>query len=148
MTSFSLIFFLNKDAISRNLFSSNKYEKFYLSSYLSPSIVLSQLDIAAPEYFNIVEAIQNVIVYINRNGGFTAIGWYKHGTINDRTLVEKNNNTIFNNNNNADNQANASEINYCIIQLIPTNQKIQESHQLEMGLEQLKYDVSLLLNAN
>ena len=106
-----------------NLFSSNKFTKLYLSPYLSSSIFLSQLDIADPEYFNIVEAIQNVIGYINRNGGFIAIRWYKHGTINDRALVENNNNTNSNNNNNTDDQVNASEINYYIVQLIPTNQK-------------------------
>ena len=93
-----------------NLFSSNKFTKLYLSLYLFPNIVLSQLDIAAPEYFNIVKAIQTVINYINRNGGFTAIGWYKHGTINDMTLVENNNNT--------DNQVNTSEINYRTEKLI------------------------------
>ena len=132
----------NKDTISVNSFSSNKFTKLYLSLYLSPSIILSQLDIVPPEYFNIVEAIQNVIGYINRNRGFTATGWYKHGTINDRTMVE-------NTNNNTDNQVNASEINYCIVQLIPTNTKILDpSHLLGIGLEQLKYDVSLLHNAN
>ena len=82
---------------------------------------MSQLDIIAPEYFNIVEAIQNVVSYINRNRGFSAIGWYKHGTINDQVLLENNNNTNFNKNSNADNEVNASEINYHIVQLIPTN---------------------------
>ena len=87
--------------------------------------------------------------YINRNGGFTATRWYKHGTINDRILVENKNNTSSNNNNNEDNQVNASEINYRIVQLIPTNKKIlYPSHPIGMGLEQLKYDVSLLHNVN
>ena len=133
-----------------NLFLSNKFTKLYLSLYLSPSIVLSQLDIAAPEYFNITEAIQNVVGYINSNGDVTAIGQYKCGTINDRTLVEnKNNGNSNNNNNNADNQLNASETKYCNVQLIPTNQEILDpSHLLGMGLEQLKYDMSLLHNAN
>ena len=84
---------------------------------------MSQLDIAAPEYFNVMEAIQNIIGYINRNRGFAGIGWRKHGTINNRTLVENNSNVKSNNNNNAYNQVNASEINYGIVQLIPTNQK-------------------------
>ena len=51
------------------------------------------------------------------------LGWYKHGTINDRTLVENNNNTNSNNNNHIDNQVNASENNYCIVQLISTINK-------------------------
>ena len=51
----------NKDTISVNSFSSNKFTKLYLSLYLSPSIVLGQLDIAAPEYYIIVEAIQKMI---------------------------------------------------------------------------------------
>ena len=57
----------NQNTIYINLFSSNEVIKLHLSLYLSPNIVLSQLDIAAPGYFNIVEAIQHVVGYINRN---------------------------------------------------------------------------------
>ena len=47
----------NKNTFSMSLFSSNKFTKLYLSLYLSPSIVLGQLDITAPEYFITVQAI-------------------------------------------------------------------------------------------
>ena len=105
----------SKETISINSFSSNKFTKLYLSLYLSPSINLSQLDITAPEYFNIMEPMQNMVGYINRNRGLTATQWYKHGTINDRTLEEKNNSATSYNNSNADNQANASEINHRVV---------------------------------
>ena len=139
----------NKDTISMNLFSSNKNTKLYLSLYLSLSIILSQLDIAAPECFDNVEAIQNMVSHINRNKCFTAMVWYKHGTINNRILVENNNDTNTNNHKNADNQVNTCQINYHIVQLILTNKKnLDASYLLGMGLEQLKYDVSLQHNTN
>ena len=120
----------------------NKFTKLFQSSYLSPNIILSQVDIAAPEYFSIVDAIQNVIGYIYWNGDSRAMGWCKHGNINDRISVEHNNN-------NTDNHVNASEINYCIVQLIPINQKnLDSNHLLWIGLNQLKYDASLPHNAN
>ena len=92
-----------------------------MSLYLSSSIVLSQLDIVALEHFIIVEATQNMVSYINRR--LSALGWYKYGTINDGTLVKNSNDTSSNNNSNAGNQVNACEINYRVVQLLPTKQK-------------------------
>ena len=118
-----------------NLFSLTKLIKLYLSLYLSPSTIPSQFRYCRPEYFHI-ETNQNMVGCINRNGGFTAIRWYKYETINDRTLVKNSNNINSRNNNNADNQVNVSEINYCIVQLIPIYQKILDpSHLIGMGLE-------------
>ena len=50
-------------------------------------------------FFDILTCIDNVVEYINDNGGFTVMGWYKHGVINDRTLVSNTSNGNDNNNN-------------------------------------------------
>ena len=51
-------------------------------------------------FFNFLDCISNVIDLINGNFRFVAVGWYKHGVINDKAIVEgKNKNSNgFNNN--------------------------------------------------
>ena len=34
-----------------------------------------------------MESIKECISYVNINGGFTIVGWYKRGVINNKTLV-------------------------------------------------------------
>ena len=51
----------------------------------------------------------NVVRYINDNGGFTVIGWYKKGSINDISTEE------------SDNQVESSEMGYHIVSITPTN---------------------------
>ena len=38
------------------------------------------------EYFDIEDAIRNVVELVNNNGGWTVVGWYKRGKINDQSM--------------------------------------------------------------
>ena len=82
MISHSLIYHLQKEIIFMSLFSSIKVTKLHLTSYMSPSMILSQLDIAVPKYFNIVQAIQNMVSNISMNRGSEARGWFIHSNKN------------------------------------------------------------------
>lgn len=129
--------------ITMDLFSSNKFSKLYLSDHLSPSVQLPQLDLATEEFFELMNCIKKVIKYVNENGGFTVIGWYKRGTINDRTLV--NPTTSNSNNTNDQEQVDAGEVNYRIVELSPTNKNLlDESSEKGCFLASLKYDVTKL----
>ena len=55
---------------------------------------------------------------MNRNGGFTIVGWYKRGFIKDKTLVAGSGNTSHHNNNDKV-QIEAVKISYDIVQIIP-----------------------------
>ena len=40
------------------------------------------------EYFDIKDAIGNVVELVNNNGGWTVVGWYKRGVITDKSLLD------------------------------------------------------------
>jgi hypothetical protein len=136
-------------SVIMNLFSSNKFTSLYLTEPFSPNVTLSQLDMASEEYFNVIKCIENVVDFINKNEGFTAIGWYKNGTINDRTLVSNHPTTGASNGNqngvDQQNQVNSSEVNYRIIELMPTNRDFLDRDTIAgRALHRLKYNVSFL----
>ena len=130
-------------------FSSNKFSSLYLNGYFPCSVTARDLCSAEGEYGNILEAARNAIHTINANGGFTAIGWYKRGLINDQTIVQGNNVEGVNPRsaaaNNNENQVVAAAINYHICYLQPTNQAFLDPATVEgRELERLKYNMSRL----
>ena len=139
-----------ENPVTMNLFSSNKFTSLYLTEPFSPNVTLSQLDMASEEYFSVMECMENVVNFINNNEGFTAIGWYKNGTINDRTLVSNHpttggSNGIQNAGGDQQNQVNSSEVNYRIIELMPTNRDFLDKDTVAgRALNRLKYNVSFL----
>ena len=71
-------------------------------------------------FFDILDRIQSVIDFINDIGGFTIIVWYKHGIINDRSLISDKDNNIYNTKD-QEVQVVSNEINVHIVELQPTN---------------------------
>ena len=67
-------------------FSSNKFMKLILTGKLKPNILLQQLQYTN-EFIDIMDAVSSVVSYINTNGCFTVIGWYKIDVITDKMLV-------------------------------------------------------------
>ena len=68
--------------------------------------------------------ISSVVRYINTNGGFTVIGWYKRGVIIDKILVSQNvGRTGTGNNGNQldDVQVDNGEVNFHFIWIVPTS---------------------------
>ena len=37
---------------------------------------------------NMLTNLENCFQFINDNGGFTVLGWYKRGVINDKSLID------------------------------------------------------------
>jgi hypothetical protein len=106
--------------LKMNGFSSNKFSKLYLSNTLSPSVVLQHLQFT-DEFFSLEDCIQDVLNYIHDNGGFTIIGWYKRGEINDRSLVTDGTNQNNNYNNNDENvRVGSGTVSYHVTQILPT----------------------------
>ena len=96
-------------------------------------------------------AIENCVCLTNNSGGFTVVGWYKRGIINDRNLiVARNGNNNGNNHNNTeeDVQVNAGDICYHFVQIIPTNREFLDPRSpLYQQLSELKYDINKIKNA-
>ena len=119
-------------------FSSSKFTSLYLTDVLSPNVGLQSVQILTEAYFNISTSIDACVEVINENGGFTVIGWYKKGMINDKTLLGHGTGS-------EDIQVQNSEINYHIVEILPTNTDLlrKDSHIGRM-LEENKYDVDQL----
>ena len=73
-------------------FSSVQFSLLYQTSVFSSQIRQTALELT-DSYFEIEDCVDNVIEFINNNGGFNVIGWYKRGNISDRTILHQKNNT-------------------------------------------------------
>ena len=77
---------------------------------------------------------------------FAVMGWYKIGTINDIVLVDPNSSGgghAFSGNNNQGNQVAASDVNYRIVELLPTNQRLLDLNSaLGSALYHRKFNVT------
>ena len=58
-----------------------------MSAYIMCSCKLYMLQIIE-DSMNMLNALENCSQFINYNGGFTVIGWYKSGVIDDKSLVD------------------------------------------------------------
>ena len=105
-------------------FSSLQFSSLYMKDDFTSTIRFNLLDYT-PAYFSLQEAADNVVEYINTNGGFTAIGWYKCGEINDVT------------NDDSQNEVESNEIGYHIVYMFPTNRVIVN----RVGLKNKQFDI-------
>ena len=62
--------------------------KLILTGIRKPNVLLQKLQ-HTDVFFEIMDTVRSVVIYINTNGGFNAIGWYKIGVIPDKMLVFK-----------------------------------------------------------
>ena len=128
-------------------FSSLKFSNLYLTAQIPGAVKLYIFQLTEA-YVRLMEAIDECIGYVNRNGGFTVVGWYKRGVINNKTLVAGAGNNS--NHNNSDKvQIDAGEISYHIVQIIPTNRSFLRSGSLlQLGLNRRKFNVNEIEEPN
>ena len=129
-------------------FSSSNFSLFYQNTVFSPQVRTSTLDIT-DEFFELEDAVTQALRLINDNGGFTVIGWYKRGNIQDRTILHQNNNNPDNNKlfvNIETDTVDNSKIMFhpCVIR--PSNDDFfDKTNDLFIALQEIKFDVSTLL---
>eukprot|EP00957_Ditylum_brightwellii_P049067 3722836-Ditylum_brightwellii.AAC.1 len=124
-------------------FSSINFSKLYLDTYLPLSIKIRHLRMTN-KYFELLDHIDRVVQCVNDNGDWIVVGWYKHGVINDHTLIGNSNNTSGNNNNNNNENVcvDNGEINYHVVEVLLTNHNLVISGTaLYQRLSGLKYHV-------
>ena len=145
---------INNGTLKMDDFSSKRFSKLYLKADLPGSVKLYMLQLTQAS-MDMNVAVEECINLINNNGGFTIVGWYKRGVINDRTIVNARAansnssglgvNVSANNNNNNDDQVqvDSGDISYHIVSISPTNRNfLNQQSVLGHQLDQLKYDVS------
>ena len=91
-----------------------------------------------------LESIQGCIPLINDNDGFTVVGWYKRGIINDKSLISQDKNTVgYSNTTDTESQIDSGDISSHIVQIIPSNRDfLDPTTTLGRELSELKFDVS------
>eukprot|EP00957_Ditylum_brightwellii_P097277 7408547-Ditylum_brightwellii.AAC.1 len=118
-------------------FSSLKCSQLYLSGDIPGSckLYMPQLTDAG---INMNSALEECVELINENDGFTVVGWYKRGIINDQNLIaarnivnnDINQNSHNNNSSNEEVQVDAGEISYHFVQIFPTNHDFLDSNTI------------------
>ena len=112
-------------------FSSLKFSDIYLKNPFSSSVKFNQLDMITPAYHSLVNCVDDVIDYINLNGGFTLIGWYRRGEIKDISSDE------------VVHHVDASDIGYKIVSIYPTNNLLDNN-----ALDLLKFDFNRFVGSS
>ena len=102
------------------------------------------------EYFELEDAVSDIIDVINLNGGFSVTGWYKKGLIKDRTILHQVNNDDARKYSNGidDDTVDNSKIIFhpCVVR--PTNpDATKEDSELHKLIKSKKFDVNKLLHA-
>ena len=99
-------------------------------------------------FYKLGDSMQETIKFVNQNGGWTVIGWYSRGLINDRMLTGLINNTnsttsTTNNLNNAEVQIDGADMTYHFCKIVPTNANVtKETSTLFELYQHTKYDVN------
>ena len=109
--------------IPESNFSSQKFSQLYLRRPVPNSVRLAQLQ-DSNEFWDIRDKIDDLQDYVNDHGGWTVVGWYRLGMVEDKAMQESNNQ--FNGNQESP-LVEASETRFHIIQIYPT----RESFKLE-----------------
>ena len=99
-------------------FSSLNFSNIYLKSPFSWNVRENLLDYTAA-YFNLQIFIAKIIEFINNNGGYTVIGWYKRGEINDIS------------NDDIQNDVESGEVGHHIVSIYPTNPDVLKMREFK-----------------
>ena len=126
-------------------FSSNRFSMFYQSGTFPSSLQSMALQMT-DEYFKLTGCISDVVTKVNENGGWTVVGWYKRGMIDDKSMVNDSASRTNNNTTANETQVESGNLNYHICQIRPTKCETYENNQMGAHLFGLKYDMSNLSN--
>ena len=126
-------------------FSSNKFSLLFQNKPFPYSMQLEQFSLSN-DYFELLNCMRSILDDVNAKGGWTVIGWYKRGVINDQTLVGSDGSNssggFRQGNQNPNLQVDNAAINYHVCYLKPTEQKLMDVKDIEgLNLHVKKFDV-------
>ena len=124
--------------ITQTEFSSTKFSLIYLKARIASIIQKSALQ-QSNAFWDIEECIEKVVNFVNDNGGWTIVGWYKRGSIKDKSLLEALP---------MDETVGAEQLNHHIVEILPSlPELLNRDTPVGKSLHDLKYDVSRLNHA-
>ena len=125
-------------------FSSTKFSLLFLTERLPPSVRISALTMS-DAFFDMMDCMKDCIDLINADGGFTIVGWYRQGLINDRSLEDNNGqgNDFRNQGQNESLQVGCSNLVHHVVEITPNNKDyLDTSTGRGASLQAKKFDVS------
>ena len=112
-----------KTIIELNDFTSFRFDMLFMQEALPNNVTVNSMDCTdEKDLFDV--SVQSLVKYFNRKGGFSVIGWYKRGEVNDQS------------NKDTDEQVDAGAPVYHIVSIYPTNKNPDSEH-----LYKYKFDV-------
>lgn len=120
-------------------FSSLAFQKLFFSRPLPAELAASSLS-GTEVGLDAEDAIIDCVDYVNLWGGWTVVGWYKRGLINDVSLAGAVDGE--------ENRVHAENVSLHIVQLIPTNRHFLDPESIRYDyLKNRQFDVNNFLNA-
>lgn len=112
-------------------FSSMKFTSIYMKGYFNKSVDPGLIQLTN-SYWTLRTCVKKIETLVNDNGGWTVIGWYKRGMINDKSLLSAEVSVEV--------SVEASVMTHHIVSLFPTNPAFRdESTDLFTQLNTLRY---------
>jgi hypothetical protein len=132
-------------------FSSHSFTLGFLNRDFPIGVQANDLQLSEA-FWLLGDSIQDTIGFVNRNGGWTVIGWYSRGVINDRMLTGLINNgnptTSMTNVNNAEVQIDGADMTYHFCKIVPTNEVLMnETSELFELYQRTKFDVNTITSS-
>ena len=115
-------------------FCSQRFSQLYLTKPLPNNITLSQIQ-DTDEMDSITDKVIDLSNYVNDNGGWTVIGWYRLGMVTDKALADENQSS-YRDQPTVDTQVEAGETKFHIVSLYPTNELFNtrgSAHYLQLN---------------
>ena len=130
----------------RNL-SSHSFTRLFLSNNFPIGVQANDLQLT-DDYWTLGDDINSIIGLVNRNGGWTIVGWYSRGTITDKTLttvITGSSSSSTNQQNNTEVQVDGGDLIYHFCKIIPTDSSfLQDNSVLNRELKDLKFNVNTI----
>ena len=132
---------LNGKCFVHKEFSSHSFTQIFISNDFPIGIQANDLQLSEA-YWLLGETLQQIISLVNLNGGWSIIGWYSRGVINDKTLTGLTNSTT-NNQNNAAIQVDGGDLTFHFCKIVPTDSSILDTTTHKGAeLDTMKFDVN------
>ena len=136
----------SKSFMHRNL-SSHSFTRLFLSNNFPIGVQANDLQLT-DDYWTLGDDINSIIGLVNRNGGWTIVGWYSRGTITDKTLttvITGSSSSSTNQQNNTEVQVDGGDLIYHFCKIIPTDSSfLQDNSVLNRELKDLKFNVNTI----
>ena len=104
-------------------YTSHKFTQHFIKMPFQSTTNYNHWD-STDAYFDLVERIESIITFVNRNGGWKVIGWSKRGEIDDKNFSEEKQ------------KVQSAEVNHHVTTIFP----YEMSRFVKEGIEQRKYD--------